>query len=365
MNLRLLSFQSLVRMQAQTLQASTGKVWNLSVGSTIRAILEATAGVALWMQWLIILVQKQSRLSTSEGRDADTFVSDFGMTRLPATTASGFATFGRSGPGIASVIPPGVVVLTADRTQSFVVTGTVPYALPAGMLTIQVPVQALVAGPLGNIQAGTLGLMASALPGVDTVTNGAGFVGGVAAESDAALRIRFALFVDSRSRGTPAAIAYAVGSYKQGLTFTLQEGIDSAGALRPGFFTVAVDDGTGTPPSALLTSIYAAIDAIRPVGASFAVVPPQRLSVTISLTISTLSGYDKLAVIGPVANAVVAYVNSLPLGLPMDYTRIAWAAYNVPGVDNVTSTLLNGARADIGGLPTQVVRTSLAQVSVA
>ena len=364
MNLRLLSFQSLVRMQAQTLQASTGKVWDLSVGSTIRALFEATAGVGLWMQWLIVLVQKQSRLATSSGTDADSFIRDFGMPRLPASYAAGLATFSRAGPGIASVVPVGTTVLTADRSQSFVVTGTAPYALPAGTLAVQVPVQSVAAGPGGNIQAGTLGLIAAALPGIDTVANGAGFAGGVAAESDAALRVRFPLFVDSRSRGTPSAVAFAIATYQQGLTFSIQVGNDATGAVRSGSFVVTVDDGTGTPSATLLANVYQAIDPIRPIGTSFFVVAPVRVPVGISLSISPALGYNRLNLIGPVASAVVAYVNGLPLGSALDYTRIAWAAYGVPGVDNVTAVLANGGTADLGGMPGQVVRTTLAQMNV-
>jgi len=360
MSFRLLAFRDLLRMQAQTLQTSTGKVWNLSVGSTIRAVYEANAGVALWMQWLIILVAQQTRLATSVGHDADTFGADFGFTRLPATYSSGLAVFARATVGQAAVVPVGTTVLTADRTQAFVVTGTAPYPMMASTLTLAVPVQAVLAGSGGNIQAGTLGLIASALPGIDTVSNPAGFAGGVAAESDNAFRLRFALFVDSRSRATRSAIAYAIASFRQGLSYSIQDGPPS----RPGSFVVYVDDGTGNPPQTLLSSLYVAIDAVRPVGTAFAVVGPTLLTANVSLTVMPAVGYSKASIIGPVSAALLAYINTLPLGQPLNYARIGAIALGVDGVDNALAIVLNGGITDVGGMAGQVVRTTMPQVAV-
>ena len=360
MSFRLLAFRDLLRMQAQTLQTSTGKVWNLSVGSTIRAVYEANAGVALWMQWLVVLVAQQTRLATSNGTDVDTFGADFAFTRLPATYAGGLAVFARATAGQAAVVPVGTTVLTADRSQAFVVIGTGPYPLPAAALAVTVPVQAVLPGPGGNIQGGTLGLVGSALPGIDTVSNPAGFAGGVAAESDNAFRMRFALFIDSRSRATRSAIAYAIASFRQGLTYSIQDGPPS----RPGTFTVYVDDGTGHPPQSLLSSLYLAVDAIRPVGTSFAVVGPSLLTAVVNLTVLPSLGYSKATTIGPVAAALLAYVNSLALGQTLNYARVVAIALGVPGVDNVLAISLNGGTADLGGLPGQVVRTTAPQVVV-
>ena len=41
-----------------------------------------------------------------------------------------------------------------------------------------------------------------------------------------------------------------------------------------GHFVVTVDDGTGGPSASLLATVQQAVDAIRPVGTSFAVQGP-------------------------------------------------------------------------------------------
>ena len=92
------------------------------------------------------------------------------------------------------------------------------------------PVQATVPGAVGNVQAGAISLLASAMPGIDAVTNPVAAAGGLDAEADGALRIRFANFIDSRSRATPAAVAFTIQSLQQGLAYVLAENLDPSGA---------------------------------------------------------------------------------------------------------------------------------------
>src|SRR3954469_14647325 len=52
MQLPFRSFSQLVQDMAATVQGASGQLSNLSVGSVLRAILEANASVGLWMQCL-------------------------------------------------------------------------------------------------------------------------------------------------------------------------------------------------------------------------------------------------------------------------------------------------------------------------
>ena len=179
------------------------------------------------IQWLIVQVLAQTRASTSNGTDLDTWVSDFGMTRLPAQPASTTLAFSRITTGLAASIPVGAQVKTADGTQTFSVSAdstntafnvtTSSYSVAAGVSSVSVPAVATIAGSAGNVQAGAISLLATAMPGIDAVTNPVSAAGGLNAESDAALRTRFSNFIDSRSRATPAAIAFGIQSLQQGL----------------------------------------------------------------------------------------------------------------------------------------------------
>jgi hypothetical protein len=127
---------------------------------------------------------------------------------------------------------------------------------------------------------------------------------------------------------------------------------------------VTLDDGTGAPSSALLTQVYAAIDAVRALTISFAVLPPSVVMATVSMVITVAPGYRKDDMIGLVASALLTYIDTLGIGNALAYTRLPQVAYSVPGVVNVQSVLLNGGASDIGGGGFQTVRATTSSVVV-
>ncbi len=371
--LNLLAFNDMVQRFASQARATAGTALDFTIGSLFRAIAEAQAAVGLWMQWLILEVLARTRFATSLGPDADTWGADFGFTRLPAVAAAGSVTFSRNAVGLAAFIPVGATVRTTDGTQSFIVgtdttnaawNGSTGYTVGASTASATLPVLALAAGAAGNIQASTVTVLTSAIPGIDTVTNAAPFISGANAETDAAYKARFPLFIAALSRGTVGAISYAVASLQQGLTYSVTENTQTDGTYRPGFFLVTVDDGTGAPSTALLNRAAAAVEAVRPVGTAYAVQGPIVLTANIGMTITGAPGYSHTALIGQVQAALLVYVNSLGIAAALDYSALGWIARNVAGVANAQSILLNGAQADIGGLPSQIVRATTATVVV-
>jgi hypothetical protein len=56
MQLQLRTFSSLVTSAAAAVQGAASQLVDLTVGSTLRAVLEANASIALWLQWLILEV---------------------------------------------------------------------------------------------------------------------------------------------------------------------------------------------------------------------------------------------------------------------------------------------------------------------
>jgi len=219
MQLPLQDFAALVRTQAAAVRGGAAGLIDLSVGSVLRAVLEANASVGLWVQWLIVQVLATTRAATSAGADLDTWVGDFGVARLPGTPARGQARLGRGVPGLAASVPVGTLVRTAGPgALTFRVvadpghpawTGT-GYALAAADTDVTVPILAVLPGAAGNVRPTAIVQMATALPGVDRVTNDGPLIGGVDAEGDAVLRTRFGGFIDSRTRATPGAVAWAV-----------------------------------------------------------------------------------------------------------------------------------------------------------
>ena len=374
MQLPLQTFTELVQGMAAAVQASATQLLDVAVGSTLRAILEANASIGLWIEWLVVQVLQMTRAATSTGADLDSWMNDFSLVRLPATPASGTVTLSRFTTGAAALVPAGALVRTADATETFAITidsgnstwdpTQQGYVIGAGVTSIDLPVAAQIAGTYGNVLAGTISVLASALPGVDTVTNAAAFSNGVDAETDAAFRARFQNFISSRSRATPLAVGYAITSIQQGLNYIIEENLDPSGATRMGNFLVFVDDGSGYPLDSLISVIQTAIEAVRPVGSTFAVFPPQVTVVNVSMTLTVASGADKGSIITALTNSVSSYVNGLPLGTSLPVTKIAQLGYAASAdVINVTAILLNGQAVDIVLSPSGVVKAGTVVVS--
>jgi uncharacterized phage protein gp47/JayE len=358
MQLSLQNFTTLVEGMAASVQGAATALLDLTVGSVLRAILEANASVALWLQWLIVQVLATTRLATSNGEDCDSFGADFGFYRLPAVAARGEVTFGRFTPSVAAFIPLGTNVAVPGSGASFVVVAdaTNPaygatasgYALAAGVSSLTVAVVANAAGAVANIQAGAVSVITTALPGIDTVTNLNAFTGGIDPESDAAFRARFGNYLGSLSKATDIAIGAAITGIQQGLSYTISENINQAGIAQPGHFVVTVDDGSGAPPASLLSTVQQAVNAVRPVGSSFAVQGPVVTLANISLTLTSAAGTSHNAAVAAVASAIEGYIASLGIGMSLNYTRIAQEAYAASAnVTNVSSILLQGSTADL------------------
>jgi len=222
------------------------------------------------------------------------------------------------------------------------------YTLAANVASQAVPVQAASAGTGGNIQPGAIGLIGSAIPGVDTVSNTAAFSGGVNAESDAAFRARFTLYINSRSLATAGAIDFAIASLQQGLRYTVLENVDTAGNTVPGNFCVVVDDGTGSPPAGLIANASAAVEAVRPIGTTYAVTGPVVVPVTVLMTIQTSNAATAPAVALAIQQAIMAWIATVPIAGTLAASKLEAIAHATdPSVISVTSTTINGAAADI------------------
>lgn len=367
MQLPLRNFAQLVADAAAGVQGSARALVDLSVGSTLRAVLEANASVALWMQWIAVQVLAAARAATSEAEDLDAWMADFGLVRLPAVAARGEVTLSRYVPSLAAFVPAGAQLRSADGALTFSVVaepGRAGYAIGAGVASLVVPVVADVAGAAGNLQAGTVTLLASPLAGVDLANNAAPLAGGLEAEGDAALRARFANWMDSRSRATPLAVISAVEGVQQGLETRVLENQTADGTPRMGSFVVVVDDSSGTPPAALLARIRVAVEAMRPVGTSFAVLAPVVLPASIQLTVATLPGASRAATTAAVGAAIRAWVDALPIGGVLPFARLVQLAFQAsPDVLNVTGVSLNGGTADLDPGVAGVVKTALVTVA--
>ena len=359
---------------AASVQGAAQSLLDLTVGSVLRAILEANASIALWLQWLMVQILATTRLATSSGSDCDSFGADFGFIRLPAVAATGQITFSRFTPTISAFIPVGTVVSIATNTHSFQVIGDPTntaynateggFTLAAGIASLNVLVTASTPGSAGNVQPGAISMLSSAVPGIDTVSNGAALNGGIDAESDSAFRARFGNYLASLSRATNNAIGSAIAGIQQGLSYTINENINQLAQTQMGFFVVTVDDGSGSPPASLLSTVQLVVNAVRPIGTSFAVQAPVLTPANVAVSITTTSGVSHQVAVAAVAAAIESYIASLSVGATLSYTRLAQLAYDASSaVTNLSGLLLNEGTTDLIPPLFGVVRAGIVTVA--
>jgi uncharacterized phage protein gp47/JayE len=373
-SLNIKSFTDLVRDQVSAIQGRAAGLVDFTIGSLLRAIMESNASVLQWLQQLIVTLLITTRAATSAGTDLDSWFADFGFARLSAFFATGSVTYSRFTPTNSALIQIGSLVGSADGSQQFAVTtdttnalysaALVGYLIPAGTASATVPVMASTAGSAGNAMIGAVTVIVGSISGVDTVSNTAVFANGADPESDPASRARFVLWVQSLSKGTKAAIGYALASMQQGVTYTLTENQDYSGNLLYGYSYAVVDDGSGAPSSTFLANSAAAIEASRPFTIRYGVFAPALVTAGVGMVITTNSSVTHSVVVALVITALKTYIASLSLGQILPYTQLAAIAYAVsPAITNVSAVLLNGSTADIAATPKQVIRPGTISVA--
>jgi uncharacterized phage protein gp47/JayE len=368
------TFTDIVSDAVAAIQGASSQLIDMTVGSVLRAVTEASAAIALWIQGLALQIAALTRFATSTGADADSWAADYGFIRLPATPATGPVTFARFTPTALATVPVGSIVQTADGSQKYsVIADTAQaayssslnaYVLSAGVSSITATVQSISLSSAANAAAGIINTLGNSLAGVDTVMNAAGLTNGSDLESDANFKIRFVSYINNLSRATVSAIGNAITSLQQGVTYTLTEGFTYAGAAQLGFFYVVVDDGTGTPSAPFLATVSNAVDAVRPVGSTFSVFAPVVVTANVAMVITTGSGYTHSVIVASVVTALQAFINTLPIGATLPYSRLAQIAYTTSaGVTNVTGVTLNSSTSDLTATAKQIIKTGTISVT--
>ncbi len=374
------TISGIVSDEVATWSAQTDTTPVFTSGDPLLAFFQSVAVQVDFLQAQIQIVLNLARAQTSTGADLDSWMRQFNFFRLGADFATGLETFIRLTPSSSQVVVPiGAIVQTvggeiqyevvSDSTQSAYSVTAGGYVLPAGQLSVDATVEALVGGSASNVLANTLVQFGSSLPGIDQVTNLSPITNGQDAEPDASFRSRFILYLATLAKATEAAIRAAALSVQQGLLISLLENVQPNGTALLGSFTVVVDDGSGNPPASLLNAVFNAVDAVRAFSVQPFVVGPIQLVVTITLGVrlGTLpAGTLAAAVYVSVQNAIAAMVNELGPGEPLTGSSVIQAALSISGVASVSpsSVTLNGATADLMPTLQQEVRTSTATIAV-
>ena len=366
--------QECAAAQVSVATAKPGTVLTFTPGSVLLAIFQAVAGVVLWLQAFALNLLLFGRASTSVGPDLDSWMAQFHFTRIAGVQAicntvqlSRYSTS-----SLVSILPGGIVQPT-DGSQPFTIIAPPPgvvqsawtplgfYQMNPTVGTIQVSAQAVNVGVGGNVGANVLTSFGSGIRGVDTVNNTGAATGGQVPETDAAFLARFWLYLQYLFRATGAAVTYAIQSIQSGLTVTITDGYDTMGDLAPGTFFATVDDGSGSPPAALISAAAQQAYLTRALGIQSAAYGPSVVVATIVATIKTSYPTSD----GPAANAAAAaLIATITLGQSLSYFRLGAAiAAASPTIVELAGLTINGVQADLTATVTQKIEAGTITVN--
>jgi uncharacterized phage protein gp47/JayE len=174
-----------------------------SVGTPMGKIMDAFAGTLADAYLENQLLTYTYDIDAKTDADLDAFCQLFGIARLPARRATGTVTFTRGSDNTDAVVFIPINFQITSSTETGIIFQTVTGAtMNVGVLSVTVPIQAVDAGPSGNIGPNLITNMSSPIQGVATVTNTAATSGGIDQETDTALRTRWKATVFRNLAGT-------------------------------------------------------------------------------------------------------------------------------------------------------------------
>ena len=265
-----------------------------------------------------------------------------GMVRKAATYATGEITI----TGNANTeIPAGSSFSTAsvngEPAVEFVTTEDVVIGASG---TVTVEIQAVEAGTVGNVPAGTIILKANQISGITDVTNADETSGGTEEESIEDLQKRIMEYDAMQGNSF-------VGSESDYKRWVLEvAGTGSAVIVPPaddsGLITIILTDANGEPANEeLCEEVYNHI--MRPDAPAERLAPPDTIVITISVIIEASYGVAIETIKESILKGLKAYMVEATQDGEVRYTKIGSLISETEGVEDYKSLLLNGGTDNI------------------
>ena len=335
-------FAEIVADQVERVRLSTDRITDFNVGSVVRSLLEANA-VELDDYYQEMYLGLLRAIPTA-------IYIGFGFDLKPAVAAGGVAVFTRieEAPGEALTIPQGTRLVTSNGAY-FVTDAAV--TIPAETNTASATVTAELPGAAGNAGPNSL-LLAGTVSSYYTVTNPAILSGGEDAETEEQRAERFAAFIRSLARGTPAALEYAatIPALYHPVTGVLAERVQRAAVYEtPGYVELYVHNGSYGASAGLIQAVQSLIDGTRdpivntwiggyrPAGMRVTVQAMTDLAVDVALELGVGIGYAQAEIAATLEARLAAWLRAAVPGRqvrPIDLINVAL------GVEGVTTATL-------------------------
>ena len=355
--------------------AQSGVISDYNDGSQIRTLSEAIGSVAEIEGVIANALATQAAVNAA--------YSVFGIVPATAQSSVGAVTFltglGSSPPPASQnvVIGVGTVVGTTGGVQ-FQTSETI--TLLSGTTSVSGTVIATQPGLTGNVSAGSITTIISALPYPLFVTNSAPTAGGANAELPSQTFARLTSKILSFGLASPVAIANACigiqapNSTETVVFATVYEPWTVTLASGAGF-DVYVDNGSGSASSSLLSAVTSVLNGsfslnesgFRPAGVPYTVnaVVPVYASVSVSGTVLIANQATLLQ--STISTSITSYFGGNPFGATVTVSDLIAVVSNVSGnlLSSFGVTLYNNSGTSINSvIPLAYGRVILTQVNV-
>ncbi len=282
------------------------------------------SGLAHGLYGYVDYLANQIIYDTAEAEFLARWASIWGVTRKPASSATGSVTFAVSS---GAVIPSGTLLQALDGVQ-YQTTADATVTVP----TAAAPVAALVPAAAGNRTTGQTLTLVSPVYGVQSSATAGALVGGADLESDDDLRSRLIDRIQNPPHGGDAhdyvAWALEVPGVTRAWCFPMELG---EGTVTVRF--VRDDDASLIPDAGEVAAVQAYIDALRPVTASVTVVAPTAVPLAFSIAVAPNTTAVKAAVTAELSDLIAR--EAKPGGtIYLSHIRAAISA--AAGEDNYT-----------------------------
>ncbi|MGE5550539.1 MAG: baseplate J/gp47 family protein [Bacteroidota bacterium] len=200
------SFDELCAELFQRLLEAGFPATNLNPGGVYRTYGEAIMQSVAELYQLLEQVAPKGLGIYAQDTWLDIWAAGLGITRQEAGKAEGTVVFSRQAPGGAVVIPANTIVKTPtdDTGLEYRYITAEEAILPAGVLSVSVPVIAESIGAAYNVGPGTISRIVTHVPGIDAISNASGWLTkeGRDVESNESLLLRCVLRWNELSAGT-------------------------------------------------------------------------------------------------------------------------------------------------------------------
>jgi uncharacterized phage protein gp47/JayE len=204
-----------------------------------------------------------------------------------------------------------------------------------GKWAIEIPVVSVTPGYRGNVLAGTIVSMPTAIQGIEYVINKADMTNGVEVEGDRELKERSKHALEFAGKATYFSVQSAIRSVEGVKSVLIEDMPDGV----PGIVSVVVDGGN-------IEEIKSVIDNTRAAGIRVEVSRPSVVYVNVSLTLTLDKDAQPVTATTEAEKRIRSYISTLGIGDPVLFSRIIESVVSIEHVWDAQATRLEAIRTD-------------------